>query len=106
MSNVPDPATRGNAVPARERGPASAWPQLPDGSLMVENEAWRTVLDGRNRFAFVNRIQTAVRPETRTRRIEQLTDALAQGKTPIPGTDEEVRYLAVPRFLTGWEATG
>lgn len=41
-------------------------------------------LDGRNRFAFLNRIQTAVRPETRTRRIEQLTDALAQGKTPFP----------------------
>ena len=40
-------------------------------------------LDGRNRFAFLNRIQTAVRPETRTRRIEQLTDALAQGKTPF-----------------------
>ena len=32
-------------------------------------------LDSRNRFAFLNRIQTAVRPETRTRRIEQLTDA-------------------------------
>jgi uncharacterized protein YdeI (YjbR/CyaY-like superfamily) len=41
-------------------------------------------LDGRNRFAFLNRIQTAVRPETRARRIEQLTDALAQGKTPYP----------------------
>jgi uncharacterized protein YdeI (YjbR/CyaY-like superfamily) len=41
-------------------------------------------LDGRNRFAFLNRIQTAVRPETRIRRIEQLTDALAEGKTPYP----------------------
>ena len=41
-------------------------------------------LDSRNRFAFLNRIQTAVRPETRARRIEQLTDALAQGKTPYP----------------------
>lgn len=41
-------------------------------------------LDGRNRFAILHRIQTAVRPETRTRRIEQLTDALAQGKTPFP----------------------
>ena len=36
------------------------------------------------RFAFLNRIQTAVRPEIRTRRIGQLTDALAQGKTPYP----------------------
>jgi uncharacterized protein YdeI (YjbR/CyaY-like superfamily) len=41
-------------------------------------------LDGRNRFAFVNRVQTAVRAETRARRIEQLTDDLAQGKTPYP----------------------
>ena len=41
-------------------------------------------LDSRNRFAFLNRIQTAVRPQTRIRRIEQLTDALAQGKTPYP----------------------
>ncbi|KQR08289.1 YdeI family protein [Cellulomonas sp. Leaf334] len=41
-------------------------------------------LDGRNRFAFLARIQTAVRPETRARRIEQLTDALAQGTTPYP----------------------
>ena len=41
-------------------------------------------LDSRNRFAFLHRIQTAVRPETRTRRIEQLTDALARGMTPYP----------------------
>ena len=41
-------------------------------------------LDSRNRFAILNRIQTAVRPETRTRRIEQLTDALAQGNAPTP----------------------
>jgi uncharacterized protein YdeI (YjbR/CyaY-like superfamily) len=41
-------------------------------------------LDSRNRYAFLHRIQTAVRPETRTRRIEQLTDALAQGRTPYP----------------------
>src|SRR4051795_9075828 len=41
-------------------------------------------LDGRNRFAFLNRTQTAVRRETRPRRIEQLTDALAQGNTPYP----------------------
>jgi len=41
-------------------------------------------LDGRNRFAFLSRVQTAVRAETRARRIAQLTDALAQGKTPYP----------------------
>ncbi len=43
-------------------------------------------LDSRNRFAFVNRVQTAVRPDTRTRRIEQLTDALAEGQTPYPAS--------------------
>ncbi|UMG91410.1 YdeI/OmpD-associated family protein [Nocardioides sp. TF02-7] len=52
-------------------------------------------LDGRNRYAFLNRIQTAVRPETRARRIEQLTDALARGQDPVPGADEEVRHLEV-----------
>lgn len=41
-------------------------------------------LDSRNRFAFINRVQTAVRPETRARRIERLTEDLAQGKTPFP----------------------
>lgn len=41
-------------------------------------------LDSRNRYAFLHRLQTAARPETRTRRIEQLTDALAQGKAPYP----------------------
>ncbi|QHT55122.1 hypothetical protein GXP71_02790 [Cellulomonas sp. H30R-01] len=43
-------------------------------------------LDGRNRFAFLNRVQTAVRPETRARRIERLTDDLAQGRTPYPAS--------------------
>lgn len=41
-------------------------------------------LDSRNRFAFLNRVQTAVRPETRARRIEKLCDDLAQGRTPHP----------------------
>ena len=52
-------------------------------------------LDGRNRFAFLARIQTAVRPETRARRIEQLTEALAQGTHAAPGAAEEA--TAVPR---------
>lgn len=48
-----------------------------------------SALDARNRFAILNRIQTAVRPETRTRRIEQLTDALTQGRTPYPTPTEK-----------------
>lgn len=46
-------------------------------------------LDSRNRYAFVHRIQTAVRPETRARRIAQLTDALAHGKTPYPTSKQK-----------------
>ena len=41
-------------------------------------------LDSRNRYAFLHRVQTAKRPETRARRIEQLADDLAQGTTPYP----------------------
>lgn len=41
-------------------------------------------LDSRNRFALLSRVQTAVRPETRARRIAQLVDALAEGRTPYP----------------------
>ena len=41
-------------------------------------------LDGRNRFAFLNRIQTAVRPETRARRIEQFVAMLERGETVHP----------------------
>lgn len=41
-------------------------------------------LDGRNRYAVLHRVQTAVRPETRARRVEQLTEALAAGRTPYP----------------------
>lgn len=48
-------------------------------------------LDGRNRFAILTRIQTAVRPETRARRIEQLTADLAEGKTPYPPATKNPR---------------
>jgi uncharacterized protein YdeI (YjbR/CyaY-like superfamily) len=54
-----------------------------DAVCFEDDRAFETWLVD-NRFAFLHRIQTAVRPETRSRRIEQLTDALAQGKTPYP----------------------
>ncbi len=41
-------------------------------------------LDGANRYAVLYRITTARRPDTRVRRIEQLVDMLAQGKTIHP----------------------
>ncbi|MHB8220604.1 MAG: YdeI/OmpD-associated family protein [Acidimicrobiales bacterium] len=41
-------------------------------------------LDGANRYAVLYRINTARRPDTRARRIEQLVDMLAQGKTIHP----------------------
>lgn len=41
-------------------------------------------LDRANRYAVLYRITTARRPDTRARRIEQLVDMLAQGKTIHP----------------------
>ncbi len=41
-------------------------------------------LDGRNRYAVLHRVQTAVRPETRARRIAQLVAMLARGERPYP----------------------
>ena len=41
-------------------------------------------LDAANRYAVLYRIATARRPDTRARRIEQLVDMLAQGKTIHP----------------------
>jgi uncharacterized protein YdeI (YjbR/CyaY-like superfamily) len=67
-------------------GPATA--VVPDDLAAALAERGLTdvyaALDSRNRFAFLNRVQTAVRPQTRARRIEQLTDALAEGRTPYP----------------------
>ena len=42
------------------------------------------VLSGQNRYAILHRVTTAVRPETRARRIEQLVAQLARGETPYP----------------------
>jgi uncharacterized protein YdeI (YjbR/CyaY-like superfamily) len=68
------------------QGPATAVVQDDLAAALAARELTEVyaALDSRNRFAFLSRIQTAARPETRTRRIEQLTDALAQGKTPYP----------------------
>jgi len=41
-------------------------------------------LSGANRYAVVFRVETAKRPETRARRIEQLVDMLARGETIHP----------------------
>lgn len=42
------------------------------------------VLSGQNRYAILHRVTTAVRPDTRARRIEQLVAQLARGETPYP----------------------
>lgn len=42
-------------------------------------------LSGANRYAVLYRVQTAKKPETRARRIEQLVAMLARGETPHPG---------------------
>jgi uncharacterized protein YdeI (YjbR/CyaY-like superfamily) len=41
-------------------------------------------LSARNRYAVLHRVTTAVRPETRARRIEQHVAMLARGETPYP----------------------
>ena len=41
-------------------------------------------LDGRNRYAILHRVQTAVRPETRARRIARFVEMLADGQVPHP----------------------
>ena len=41
-------------------------------------------LDSRNRYAILHRVQTAVRPETRARRIEKYVAMLARGEKPYP----------------------
>jgi uncharacterized protein YdeI (YjbR/CyaY-like superfamily) len=41
-------------------------------------------LNGQNRYAVLHRVTTAVRPETRARRIETLVAMLARGETPYP----------------------
>ncbi|CAN5347670.1 YdeI/OmpD-associated family protein [soil metagenome] len=47
-------------------------------------QAWFDALTASNRFAIIYRVQDAVRPETRSRRIATLVAALARGETPYP----------------------
>ena len=42
------------------------------------------VLSGQNRYAILHRVTTAVRPDTRARRIEQAVAMLSRGETPYP----------------------
>jgi uncharacterized protein YdeI (YjbR/CyaY-like superfamily) len=41
-------------------------------------------LDSRNRYAILHRIQTAVKPETRARRIQKFVAMLAEGERLYP----------------------
>jgi uncharacterized protein YdeI (YjbR/CyaY-like superfamily) len=41
-------------------------------------------LNGQNRYAILHRVQTAVKPETRARRIAQFVEQLARGETLYP----------------------
>ena len=41
-------------------------------------------LDSRNRYAILHRVQTAKKPETRTRRIAKYVGMLAGGERPYP----------------------
>lgn len=68
-------------------GPATA--VVPDdlvAAVAANREAQRMfdVLTSSNRFALIHRTMSAVRPETRARRIAQLVEMLARHETPHP----------------------
>jgi uncharacterized protein YdeI (YjbR/CyaY-like superfamily) len=66
--------------------PATA--SVPDDLAVALDEAGLTeafaALDSRNRYAILHRVQTARKPETRARRIEQYVAMLAAGEKPYP----------------------
>ncbi|PVU83115.1 hypothetical protein DDP54_08975 [Cellulomonas sp. WB94] len=47
-------------------------------------QAWFDALTASNRFAVIYRVQDAIRPETRARRIAGFVAALSRGETPFP----------------------
>jgi uncharacterized protein YdeI (YjbR/CyaY-like superfamily) len=49
-----------------------------------EARAMFEILNSQNRYAVLYRIESAKRPETRTRRIEQFVDMLGRGETIYP----------------------
>jgi uncharacterized protein YdeI (YjbR/CyaY-like superfamily) len=68
-------------------GPATI--EVPDdlAAALAASPAARAMFDtlsGQNRYAVLHRVVTAVRPETRARRIEQHVALLAEGRTPYP----------------------
>lgn len=73
-----DAAYAGPASIAVPTDLAAALDASPDARTMFES------LNGRNRYAVLYRVETAKRPETRSRRIEQLVAMLARGETIHP----------------------
>jgi uncharacterized protein YdeI (YjbR/CyaY-like superfamily) len=70
-------------------GPASIEVPTDLAAALDAQPAARTMfqnLNGRNRYAVLYRIETAKRPETRSRRIEQFVAMLARGETIYPNT--------------------
>ncbi|MGV8979138.1 MAG: YdeI/OmpD-associated family protein [Cellulomonas sp.] len=47
-------------------------------------QVWFDALTSANRYAVLYRVQAAIRPETRARRISELVGGLARGETPYP----------------------
>ena len=73
-----DAAYSGQASAAVPDDLAAALAVNPAASKMFD------VLNGANRFAVLFRVETAKRPETRARRVEQLVAMLARGETIHP----------------------
>ena len=73
-----DTAYSGQASAAVPGDLAAALAANPEAAMMFER------LTGTNRYAVLYRVETAKRPETRARRIEQLVEMLARGDTIHP----------------------
>ncbi|MEP7192523.1 MAG: YdeI/OmpD-associated family protein [Actinomycetota bacterium] len=65
---------------------SQATPADLDAALSAEPRARAMfeILTSQNRFAVIYRLESARRPETRVRRIEQFVAMLARGETPYP----------------------
>jgi uncharacterized protein YdeI (YjbR/CyaY-like superfamily) len=68
-------------------GPASIEVPADLAAALAADPAAQAMFDAlsaQNRYAVLHRVTTAVRPETRARRIEQHVAALTRGETPYP----------------------
>lgn len=91
MARKADSQIRSRRIRERIRYDGSRAAEVPPdlASALARNsraQAFFDALDRANRYAILWRVQTAKRPDTRARRIEQLVALCAAGETLHPGT--------------------